>query len=187
MAPPAGTCADPSPDPNPNPNPNPSPNPNPNPSPNPNPNPNPNSNPDPNLSPSPDPNPDPDPHQDLVKPETLLESPRAATLALHALHDAAAELVLAVLLRSLTTANPGGEPRNEEAKRQLLFFANSLFNTTMSKPPPVARMKSWLGLGLGLGLALSRTLTLVLILVLTLALSLTPDVGRASRRTTAKT
>ena len=53
--------------------------------------------------------------QDLVKPETLLESPRAATLALHALHDAAAELVLAVLHRSLTTANPGGEPRNAEA------------------------------------------------------------------------
>ena len=128
MAPAAGTCPDPSPSPNPNPNPN------------------------PNPSPSPDPNPDSDPHQDLVKPETLLESPRAATLALHALHDAAAELVLAVLHRSLTTANPGGEPRNEEAKRQLLFFANSLFNTTMSKPPPVARMKSWSGLGLGLGL-----------------------------------
>ena len=104
--------------------------------------------------------------QDLVKPETLLESPRAATLALHALHDAAAELVLAVLHRSLTTANPGGEPRNEEAKRQLLFFANSLFNTTMSKPPPVARMKSWSGLGLGLGLALTLTLTLTLVLTL---------------------
>ena len=95
--------------------------------------------------------------------------------------------MLAVLHRSLTTANPGGEPRNEEAKRQLLFFANSLFNTTMSKPPPVARMKSWSGLGLGLGLALTLTLTLVLTLVLTLARSLTPDVGRALRRTTART
>lgn len=81
--------------------------------------------------------------QDLLKPETLIESSGGATTALHELHDAAAERVLAVLHRSLTAANPGCEPKNPEAKRQLLFFANSLFNTTMAKPPPVARMKSW--------------------------------------------
>ena len=109
--------------------------------------------------------------QDMLKPETLTESSGGATTALHHLHDAAAKRVLAVLHRSLTTANPGaevgprglkprvskpqagllthtrapcfGQPKNLEAKRQLLFFANSLFNTTMAKPPPVARMKSW--------------------------------------------
>ena len=25
----------------------------------------------------------------------------------------------------------------------MLFFCNSLFNTTLSKPPPITRMKSW--------------------------------------------
>ena len=79
--------------------------------------------------------------QDLVKPETLLES--AASSALRNLHDEAAEAVLGALGRSMTTSNPGGEPQNLEAKRQILFFANSLFNTTMVKPPPVSRMKSW--------------------------------------------
>ena len=47
------------------------------------------------------------------------------------------------LVRAVWQANPGGEPASQEAKRQLLFFANSLFNTTMAKPPPVTRMKSW--------------------------------------------
>ena len=47
------------------------------------------------------------------------------------------------LVRAAWQANPGGEPASQEAKRQLLFFANSLFNTTMAKPPPVTRMKSW--------------------------------------------
>ena len=51
--------------------------------------------------------------------------------------------VVRVLYRSFFSVNPGGEPRNLEAKRQLLFFSNSLFNTTLSKPPPVGQMKSW--------------------------------------------
>ena len=79
--------------------------------------------------------------QDLVKPETLLES--AASSALKNLHHPTAAAVLGALGRSMTTSNPGGEPQNLEAKRQILFFANSLFNTTMVKPPPVSRMKSW--------------------------------------------
>ena len=79
--------------------------------------------------------------QDLVKPETLLEN--AASSALKNLHHPTAAAVLGALGRSMTTSNPGGEPANGEAKRQLLFFSNSLFNTTMTKPPPVSRMKSW--------------------------------------------
>jgi len=77
--------------------------------------------------------------QDLVKPETLLED--AASMALKNLHADAAEAVLGALARTMTTSNPGSEPQNLEAKRQILFFANSLFNTTMVKPPPVSQMK----------------------------------------------
>jgi hypothetical protein len=39
--------------------------------------------------------------------------------------------VLRALLLSLTTDNPGGQPRTDEAKRQLLFFCNSLRNRWM--------------------------------------------------------
>jgi len=50
--------------------------------------------------------------------------------------------VLAALSRTLTTSNPGGEPRNEEARRQLIFFCNSLHNRDLRQPPPVTAMRS---------------------------------------------
>ena len=51
--------------------------------------------------------------------------------------------VIAAMHRSLSTQTAGGEPQNLEARRQLLFFSNSLFNKTLSKPPPITQMKSW--------------------------------------------
>ena len=51
--------------------------------------------------------------------------------------------VLLSLHRALTTTNPGGEPDNGEAVRQLVFFANSLHNRRLCQPPPVPLMKSW--------------------------------------------
>ena len=51
--------------------------------------------------------------------------------------------VLFSLHRALTTTNPGGEPDNGEAVRQLVFFANSLHNRRLCQPPPVPLMKSW--------------------------------------------
>ena len=51
--------------------------------------------------------------------------------------------VLLSLHRALTTTNPGGEPDNGEAVRQLAFFANSLHNRRLCQPPPVPQMKSW--------------------------------------------
>ena len=50
--------------------------------------------------------------------------------------------VLQVLHRSLSTANPGGEPVNAEAQRQLLFFCNSLRNRWMPKACPVRNMRT---------------------------------------------
>ena len=47
------------------------------------------------------------------------------------------------LHRALTTKNPGGEPDNSEAVRQLVYFANSLHNRRLRQPPPVPWMKSW--------------------------------------------
>ena len=51
--------------------------------------------------------------------------------------------MLLSLHRALTTTNPGGEPDNGEAVRQLVFFANSLHNRRLCQPPPVPLMKSW--------------------------------------------
>ena len=51
--------------------------------------------------------------------------------------------VVEALHRCFFSLNPGGEPTNMEARRQLLFFCNSLFNRRLSKPPPVACMKAW--------------------------------------------
>ena len=47
------------------------------------------------------------------------------------------------IVQGVSTTNPGGEPRNAEAKRQLLFFANSLHNRRLAPPPPVAQMRTW--------------------------------------------
>lgn len=50
--------------------------------------------------------------------------------------------VTKVLHRALTTANPGAEPVNVEAQRQLLFFCNSLHNRWMPKAPTIRKMRT---------------------------------------------
>jgi len=50
--------------------------------------------------------------------------------------------VLASFIGSLTTVNPGAEPQNAEAHRQLVFFINSLQMPQMKKPPPMWKMRS---------------------------------------------
>ena len=50
---------------------------------------------------------------------------------------------LLALHRSLTSTNPGSEPKNAEARRQLLFFCNSLHNAQLRQPQPISQMRSW--------------------------------------------
>jgi hypothetical protein len=59
-----------------------------------------------------------------------------------ALRSAATGEVLTALQRALTTDNPGGEVQTDEAKRQLLFFCNSLRNRWMPECSTVRRMRS---------------------------------------------
>ena len=51
--------------------------------------------------------------------------------------------VMLALHRSCTSTNPGAEPENVEAKRQLVFFCNSLHNRRLRRPPTLPHMKSW--------------------------------------------
>ena len=60
----------------------------------------------------------------------------------HSLCTPEVEMAVGAMLASLTTTNPGGEPRNEEARRQLIFFCNSLHNRDLRQPPPVTAMRS---------------------------------------------
>ena len=81
-----------------------------------------------------------------IDPEALVNEHKfkqPLEVSLDNLRSPAMDNVLKSIDRALCTVNPGSEPINAEAKRQLLFFGNSLFNTTMEKPPPVSRMKSW--------------------------------------------
>jgi len=47
------------------------------------------------------------------------------------------------LLNSMNNSNPGGEPRNLEARRQLMFFTNSLSFAALKTPTPLENMRSW--------------------------------------------
>jgi len=47
------------------------------------------------------------------------------------------------LLNSMNNSNPGGEPRNLEARRQLMFFTNSLSFAALKTPSPLENMRSW--------------------------------------------
>ena len=47
------------------------------------------------------------------------------------------------LLGSMNNMNPGGEPRNPEARRQLMFFSNSLNFTNLKAPCRLKNMRSW--------------------------------------------
>jgi hypothetical protein len=73
----------------------------------------------------------------------LFSDAQTVVNALHALKEDDAVTTLEALVRCLTTPNPGGEPVNDEAKRQLIFFSNSLHNARMSQPPPIEKMKSF--------------------------------------------
>ena len=77
----------------------------------------------------------------LVRIELLAEESTARKLR-QKLAQPATGTVLAALLSAVTAPNPGGEPRSKEARRQLMFFCNSLHNRALHKPPPVARMRS---------------------------------------------
>ena len=65
------------------------------------------------------------------------------THALSKLAHSNAITVLDALVRSLATPNPGGEPVNEEAQRQLIYLCNSMHNRRLVKPPPLSKMKSF--------------------------------------------
>ena len=47
------------------------------------------------------------------------------------------------LLNSMSNSNPGGEPRNLEARRQLMFFTNSLSFAALKTPTPLENMRAW--------------------------------------------
>ena len=54
-----------------------------------------------------------------------------------------ARTTCACLLRAFRSGNPGGQPRSEEAQRQLMFFCNSLRFTSLKAPSPLAQVRSW--------------------------------------------
>ncbi|KAL3933773.1 MAG: hypothetical protein SGPRY_000137 [Prymnesium sp.] len=70
-----------------------------------------------------------------------LESPQGWQQACTTLRSRACAQVLQALHLSLTSANPGAEPTNDEARRQLLFFCNSLRNATMPHAVPRIRLR----------------------------------------------
>ncbi|KAL3902818.1 MAG: hypothetical protein SGPRY_011909, partial [Prymnesium sp.] len=72
-----------------------------------------------------------------------LESPQGWQQACTTLRSRACAQVLQALHLSLTSANPGGEPTNDEARRQLLFFCNTLRNAAMPHAVPVRHMPSF--------------------------------------------
>ena len=51
--------------------------------------------------------------------------------------------VLRCVYRALNSTNPGSEPRNVEARRQLTTFCNSLHNRVLHQPLPISQMRSW--------------------------------------------
>ena len=72
----------------------------------------------------------------LRDPEHLRKVAAAATTPL-------ARTTCASLLRAFHSSNPGGQPRSEEAQRQLMFFCNSLRFTSLKTPSPLAQVRSW--------------------------------------------
>ncbi len=72
----------------------------------------------------------------LRDPEHLRKVAAASTTPL-------ARTTCACLLRAFRSGNPGGQPRSEEAQRQLMFFCNSLRFTSLKAPSPLAQVRSW--------------------------------------------
>ena len=79
---------------------------------------------------------------EMVDVEHLLSAVELERIASRLLQRNAGT-ALAALSRTLTTTNPGGAPRNEEARRQLIFFCNSLHNSRLMQPPSVRTMRSF--------------------------------------------
>ena len=78
----------------------------------------------------------------LVRLDTF-GTPSAFAHAMQRLAQEGSLTVLAVLVRTLATPNPGSEPNNDEAKRQLIYLCNSLHNRRLLPPPPLTRAKSF--------------------------------------------
>ena len=78
----------------------------------------------------------------LVRLDVFSSSFDTILHAIQALQDDDAVAVLEALTRCLTSPNPGGQPVNDEATRQLVYFSNSLHNSRLMQPPNVQRMKS---------------------------------------------
>ena len=78
---------------------------------------------------------------DLINLQPLTDAKRLQSMV-GQLRQESVRVVTASLFGAFTTLNPGGEPKNAEARRQLLFFANSLHSTRLEPPPPVRAMKT---------------------------------------------
>ena len=77
----------------------------------------------------------------LLRLEALCDEDAIAETNIR-VRSSAMHAVVSSLLRTCTSANPSGEPDNAEAKRQIIFFCNSLQNRRLRQPPPVIEMKS---------------------------------------------
>jgi hypothetical protein len=77
----------------------------------------------------------------LLKLEAL-ETARAVDESASRLASSGVKLVLRSLLRASQTLNPSGEPLNEQARRQLVFFCNSLHHRRLSRAVSVCDMPS---------------------------------------------
>ena len=79
---------------------------------------------------------------DIVKSDALRDAEHLRKVAAAAT-TTLSQSICAALLRSFHSSNPGGQPRSEEAQRQLMFFCNSLRFTSLKTPTPLQQVKSW--------------------------------------------
>ena len=77
----------------------------------------------------------------LLRLEALVDADAVAQTA-ERIRSPATQVVISSLLQACSSKNPSGEPFNAEAKRQLVFFCNSLHHRRLDQPPPVVEMKS---------------------------------------------
>jgi 1,3-beta-glucan synthase len=82
---------------------------------------------------------------DIVSADALRDVDHLTKVAAAATTDLS-KTTCAALLRSFQSSNPGGQPRSEEAQRQLMFFCNSLRFTSLKTPSPLAQVRSWTAL-----------------------------------------
>ncbi|KAL1503389.1 hypothetical protein AB1Y20_011447 [Prymnesium parvum] len=77
----------------------------------------------------------------LIRIDTLTQ-PDSVDRLKSALFQPEMGMVIASLIGSMTAVNPGAEPKNSEAQRQLVFMCNSLQMPQLKRPPSVWEMKS---------------------------------------------